>query len=258
MANPARTLDDFANVQEDAMKALLRRFAAGPTQLVQDRLEMPTAPDARLHSLLREIDETVMPRRLTVLHDKKPLAELVIANRRLVSAQLIASAQSRGAGQSGLEDVRSCLMAISKSVGSLSMATELHTARIPSTDTTWSLAALKAAFNLEDAQACVTRLVRMIEPVAHACVPWSRSSTPQGGHGSENMRAFLQAHALRFCTRTKNRAKGARFSADKVEGVIVPLSATTVLVLAGVTDCGIAAIVPASEGFTIVSNWQKG
>ena len=240
------------------MKALLRRFAAGPTQLVQDRTEMPTAPDARLYSLLREIDETVLPRRLTVLHDKTPLAELVIANRRLVSAQLIASAQTRSAAQSGLEDVRSCLIAISKSVGILSMVTELHTARIPSTDTTWSLAALKAAFNLEDAQACVARLARMIEPVADAYVSWSRSSTPQGGHGSEHIRAFLQAHVLRFCSRSKNRPKSVRFSADKVEGVIVPLSAKTVLVLAGVSDCGIAAIVPASEGFTIVSNWQKG
>ncbi|OUS36579.1 hypothetical protein A9Q94_08825 [Rhodobacterales bacterium 56_14_T64] len=78
------TVDD----RDGALKQVLARFAADASCLLAEKQDAFEGRADLMHSLLREIDETILPRQLTLYFDQRAVAELTVSHRRLLSLDL--------------------------------------------------------------------------------------------------------------------------------------------------------------------------
>lgn len=77
-----------ADDRDSALKQVLVRFAADASSLIAEKKDASEGRADLLHSLLREIDETILPRQLTLYFDQQMVAELTVSHRRLLSLDL--------------------------------------------------------------------------------------------------------------------------------------------------------------------------
>lgn len=83
-----------ADDRDGALKQVLARFAADTSCLLAEKQDAFEGHANLLHSLLREIDETILPRQLTLYFDQQLVAELTVSHRRLLSFNLTATPAS--------------------------------------------------------------------------------------------------------------------------------------------------------------------
>jgi len=86
------TTDD----RDSALKQALARFATDASCLSVEKKDALAGRADLLHSLLREIDETILPRRLTLYFDHQVVAELTVSHRRLLSLDLTGASSPAG------------------------------------------------------------------------------------------------------------------------------------------------------------------
>lgn len=77
-----------ADDRDSALQQTLARFAADASSLLAEKQDAFEGRADLLHSLLREIDETILPRQLTLHFDQQVVAELTVSHRRLLSLDL--------------------------------------------------------------------------------------------------------------------------------------------------------------------------
>jgi hypothetical protein len=118
------------------------------------------------------------------------------------------------------------------------------------------VAALKAALGF-DVQGCeLSRLTEIMEPIAIARMSWVGDPSQGQFSGDGAWRQVLEQHALKYLAlpgrKTFNRHAGAR----RAEGIAIPLSAETVIVLARLSDRGLAVLLPCDAGLKAIAFWQ--
>ena len=82
------------NRNDEKLRALVVRFATRASDLVHQSRNVPQTPRDRLQFLLHTIDETVLPRILTISFDGQAAAELHLSNRRMAAFRLFSDTAS--------------------------------------------------------------------------------------------------------------------------------------------------------------------
>lgn len=93
-----------ADDRDCALKQVLARFAADASYLHAETKDAAEGRADLLQCLLREIDETILPRQLTLYFGQQVAAELTVSHRRLLSLDLTGVSSSVG-NQSSIAQV---------------------------------------------------------------------------------------------------------------------------------------------------------
>ena len=235
---------------------LLCRFSTSAQQLAAEYEKLPDSPDSRLRNLLAEIDETVLSRCVTLRAADKTVARLTISNRRLVAIDMSDKATPQAQSQSIADHFAECLVAIAMISAPLSVTADRRPAQSDSLESTCSVSALKSALGQDAGQSAFEQFAQVIAPQAIARVSWSASAAHPDFSGKPDWQDLLEAYAREFRNRGKGGRSGTHFEPDETEGVVIPLSPDLALVIAGVADQGIAAVLSQTAGFEAIAAWQ--
>ncbi|WP_238368983.1 hypothetical protein [Heliomarina baculiformis] len=238
------------------------RLARALTRLAEPGQGLPSVVDggaeAILDVLLKEIDETVMPRRISLLQGADLLIRLVVSNRRLVSTRLpdcpnfVAPVDPRAAAQlwagqlnTVLSDVRSARFVFERSsehevtdaVGcSATMLAKAAGIKPPTPE---------APRNLSDFFAVIEGFA-----IAWIFMPTKGSGDKRGGD------AALVVRLAEFAARNRSATK-PRLGAAQPECVILPLAGGINFLSASLGDEELFAFVSSSRVGQAINAWQK-
>ena len=235
---------------------LLRRFSTSAKDLASERGTLPDSPDARLQALLSEIDETVLPRRVNLRAGEQSVARLTISNRRLVAVDLSGSSPQQAQLQSTADQFAEGLLGIAGTEGPLSVTVDHRPAQSDSLEATCSVSALEAVLGLDTSQSTFERFAQVITPLAIAQSSWPPGPACPGFSGASDWRDLLETYAQEFRNRGKGGRSNAHFEPDETEGVVIPLTDDRILVIAGVAEAGLAAVLPRTTGLEAIAVWQ--
>lgn len=238
------------------LDSLLRRFATPAGRLARRSATLPDDPRSRLDALLQEIDEIMLPRRIELLINGKTLAHLSVYSRRVAGVEIVTRPGSKARTESAATEFADRLLEIAATPGTLTCKSARHQTGQRADDSTCSISALKAALGF-DGQGCeLTRLTEIMGPIAIAKMSWVGDPGQGQFSGDGTWRQVLEQHALKFLAlpgrKTFNRQAGAR----RAEGIAIPLSAETVIVLARLSDRGLAVVLPFEAGLKAIAFWQ--
>ena len=235
---------------------VLRRFAMPPDRLVQRRGTLPDDPRSRLKALLREIDETVLPRRIELRVNGKRLAHLSVHSRRLAAVEIAARPGAAPQGGAIAADFAERLVEIAGTRGTLTCAATRQPDQLQPAEFTCSVGRLRAILGF-DAQLCeIDRLTEITRPIAIARLSWAGEPAQRDFSGDETWRPLLEDHARRFHSHVGGRKFDRRPGAGQAEGIAIPLSPEQLLMVACLTDRGMAAILPHDAGLKAITFWQ--
>lgn len=237
------------------LKEVLHRFSTKSSWLAAERQTLPEAPRAQLEVLLREIGETVLPRRIELKAQGVILATLTVSSRRLYA---IARPQQ---GQSLASDVDARVFAaqlldLSKRATALTTRTIDDPSQISDTGNSCSVAALRSALVIDDRPCDIAHLADLLEPTALAYLTWSGEQAKLVFSGEEAWRGLLQSHAERVIAKLSD-AQAVKFPASQdATGIALPISRDRVLIVACKDALGFASVSPVEEGLKAISAWQ--
>ncbi|SEL90461.1 hypothetical protein SAMN05443999_109120 [Roseovarius azorensis] len=255
MTRTALTDRPFASGQT-RLDDVLRRFATPADRLVRKRGTLPDDPRSRLKALLREIDETVLPRRIELHVNGKRLAHLSVFNRRLASVEI--AARSAPVPQGGIiaSDFAERLAEIAATRGTLTCVTARQPDQQQPAEFTCSVGRLRAMLGF-DAQLCeIDRLTEIMRPIAIARLSWTGEPAQRDFSGDKIWRPLLEDHARRFHSQAGGRKLDRLPRAGQAEGIAIPLSSEQLLMVACLADRGMAAILPHDAGLKAIVFWQ--
>jgi hypothetical protein len=242
----------------------LLRLAATPGQLAAERHAVPDAQHARLLTILREIDETVLPRCVDLCIDRNPVARLTISQRRLVRLELARRGALRADPSVMVRVLADALSALSALPGSMSMVVRRRAVATPSPETACSVAQLRLALAVDlqgqgtaQEAAGLDRLAETLERTAQATCRWTSGQAPLAFAGAPEWTEQLARAADRFRQRSDGGPDNRRFGAQRTQGLAVPLGEGLLLVLAGQGNGGLAAVMPETDGMAAIAHWQR-
>lgn len=235
---------------------VLHRFATPPDRLARKRGTLPDDPRSRLKALLREIDETMLPRRIELHVDGKRLAHLSVCNRRLASVETAAKPAQMPQGGSITSDFAERLVGIATTRGTLTCASARQPDQQQAAEFSCSVGRLRAILGLDEQLCEIGRLTEITRPIAIARMSWAGEPAQRDFSGDKTWRPLLKDHARRFRSHAGGRKFDRRPGAGQAEGIAIPLSAEHLLMVACLADRGIAAILPHATGLKAIISWQ--
>lgn len=242
----------------------LLRLAATPGQLAAERRTLPDAPPARLVAVLREIDETVLPRCIDLCIDRNPVARLTISQRRLVRLELARRGALRADPSVMVRVLADALASLAALPGAMSMVVRRRAVATPSPETACSVAQLRLALSVDlpetggaKSSAGLSRLGDTIDRDALATCRWPSAQAPLAFAGAPAWTETLARAADTFRRRQDGTAQRRSFGGPRTEGLALPLGDGQLLVLAAQGGAGIAAIMPEAEGMAAIAHWQR-
>ena len=228
--------------------AVMRRLAADRAELAAQRRCFPADSQARLRALLTEIDEVVLPRLLHLCVDAREVGHLVVSHRRLVD--IVVNGRSAAVGDSDDLAARcaAALGAIAQMRGRLSAFVTRRDGLRDPRERACAVAALEVELGLSDTPHGFDDLVRRVEALAMARVWWSDIQAPMQFRGAPEWAGALRTYAGR-CKGMGNRpCADGHIRKSRIEGVVIPMSAQEVLVMASSNGAGFAAVLPRQAG----------
>lgn len=232
---------------------LLARLAAHPRRLAAERRALPAEARARLHRLLAEIDEIVLPRALEIFCDGQKVARLVVTHRHLVGIKMDGPSPAAPSAEAGLA---ACLARLSALPGDLS-ARVSHLPPSPGFDrSAVSAQTLAGLLGLVPAESAFERLLRLVAPISLASLHWRGQDRPDCS-GDAGWCRLLQTEVERYRKLRRSAGETASIGPQGVSGHAVPVSAGHILLIAAEGDVGLAAIVARKDGLAAISTWQK-
>lgn len=251
---------DMSGADSEAFRrraALIARLAADPRQLAAEQV-MPATPDARLATLLSAINDIILPRVLCVKVGTRDLARLVVSQRRLISLDMPGrpAPPSDPAALALIFAPR--LMDIARTPADMSLATHRR-ARAPSqAELGCSVAALRQALDMTPTESAHGRLLRLAEPHMLARLTWSDKLPAPRFEGQPAWQSPLVTIADRYRKTRQAPRTDARASAQRCDGVLVPVSTELAVLVAVQGRQGCAALLPLAVALKVVSTWQQG
>ncbi|MEM6888976.1 MAG: hypothetical protein AAF636_12640 [Pseudomonadota bacterium] len=250
------------NNQTGASKApdlahILRRLSAGPEDLARERRVLPTGARDRLEVVLREINETVLPRAITVKCSGTALATLFVANRRVFHLQPAAGVLP-GVSENSMDTavIAQQLLDISKSATSIGIETIDRRDHAFTTNQSFSVSALRIALGLDCQDTGASSLDDLLKQHAIAGMRWRAGSKELQFVGAQIWRETMQSHAARMLKIPTSPLLASRSTRSNAVGLAVPLTQALLLVLARDDEGGFACVVPCEKGFEALGTWQ--
>lgn len=240
----------------EGLDILLRRFATPAGRLVRRSAPLPDDPRSRLDALLQEIDEIMLPRRIELRINGKPLARLSVYSRRVAGVEIVTRPASRPKTESVAAEFAERLLEIAATPGTLTCRSARLQTGQRAEDRTCSVGALKAALGFDGKGCELTRLTEIMEPIAIAKMSWVGDPGKGQFAGDAAWRQVLEQHALKFLALPGRKAFNRQAAAERAEGIAIPLSAEKVIVLARLSDRGLAALLPFEAGLKAIAFWQ--
>lgn len=236
---------------------LVLRLSADPRKLAADRGALARSVEARLAALLSEIDEIVLPRLLHLHSGPREVARLTVSHRRLIGVDL----PGRPAVPRDAKDMADLfaarLVEITETRGDLTLTVGRRAAPPNHAEIACSVTALTQALELATTQNAFDRLLRQAGALAVAQLRWSERS-PQGqSSGVADWGVPLRAFAENYRAMGRDHPADARVGPLRTEGLMIPLTAGQVLVVASLGNKGFAAVLPRQAGLDVIASWQS-
>ncbi|MDW4497153.1 hypothetical protein R5H30_04100 [Sulfitobacter sp. D35] len=236
---------------------VVRRLGSPPQHLADERGSLPASSRAKIDCLLREIDETILPRRITLTSGAKVVATLFAGNRRLY--QLRPEDDPSRAISRENSDIASLAAAFSQAVGqATSVSVEALGENGPECQSvdSCSVSSLRAELETGEEICAFEALVLALDPLTLAKVDWHRGGDAQAFRGADTWR-----HILEYCARNlheggKPVGSGRGTFDREVKGIAVPIDEAHAIVAGTSEGQGFVCVVPRSEGLRAISTWQ--
>lgn len=230
-----------AQERSGALTGLISRLAAA-----ERAIELPADKTGRIESILRRINETVLPRGFALTSEEGVLAYLVVSGRRLMAA--IPGGETTGTGE--VSDVVTILSLVCETSGTLSVKNEGRPDDMADPDSGISVASLRRELGGLHSGSGVAVLAALAGSDALAVLRHDPDGTETGRDGDEHSCAGLAAvvSAQNFNPDAGSGAAAA--------GVLIPADdETSILALADDTG-SIAALLKRDTALSVMSGWQ--
>lgn len=225
---------------------LLSRFMQSAEALATERNIAVSAPSARLGNMLREIDETVLPRTLVVEIDGVPHAAIRVSGRRL--RQVTALAVSVGKDASDIESVARCLLDLALIPGAMTLRGTRHAGSDTSDDAKYSAQSLRNAIKGRDP---VDRLLSMLANPAMSALTWHGTVDGAQKVGDPAYHALLRA-----CADGCMASPSETLPQTAPLGMAFELDGNRLVVISGTQARGVAMVAARADGLRAIARWQ--
>lgn len=232
----------------------LERLGVSATNLATERSCFPGNVRGRVDCLLREIEETVIPRRIQIWRHDMVLAELDVSRRRCVAVGVIHPVSRRQSVDVSDPDALAQIL-----VHLAQRVTRIKTVRLQSVvdaseHAGCSAADLKRMFHCERPACELTALLNLLGQDALAKLSWLEQPKTLDFSGEKNWRKFLLANAKKL--RDQDRHERDDDGIGDVNGLAIPLTHDNMMVIGLSTAGGVAAILPRKSGMRAIAMWQ--
>lgn len=236
---------------------ILMRLAADARALAAERRLLPRGVEARLAFLLREIDETVLPRLMRLFCAGREVARLTVSQRSLIALDM-PGRPSMPEDAADLVDICAPrLIELANLRSDLSLKVERRPAQPSRALAACSVPALTLAVALTSSQSAYDRLLRQAEARSFARLMWSEANPAAQFAGAPEWKALLATVADSYRGLRQAQGSGARFAPSQLDGLAVPVSEDKLLVMASVQGKGFAVILPSQSGLDMIAAWQS-
>lgn len=254
MSASKRKTQGSAMATEDRLGRLLERLSSDPEALAAERQSLPQSAEARLQFLLREIDETVLPRHLDLLAGGKRVARLTVSNRRLIDIDTPGRASASDDPQAMAEVFAETLTKLARIAGDISLQVTRRTALPSHPEAACSVHTLEQLLGIEPSHIPFERLCRQIEAKALSQLVWANGSDTLTG--APEWVPALRDIATRYRAMHSKPRKAPRIRPMRTEGIAVPLSDDLIIAIVSLAENGLAAVLPRAEGLALIAAWQ--
>lgn len=239
---------------EDQLSRLLDRLSSAPESLAAERQSLPQSADSRLQFLLREIDETVLPRHLDLLASGHRVARLTVSNRRLIDIDTPGRAAPPEDPQAMAELFAESLTKLARMAGDMALQVTRRTALPSHPEAACSVHTLEQLLGIEPSHIPFERLCRQIEAKALSQLAWTNGS--EAATGAPEWAPALRDIAARYRAMHSKPRKAPRIRPMRTEGIVLPLSDDLIVAIVSLAENGLAAVLPRAEGLALIAAWQ--
>ena len=247
--------------QQDSqgLDALLAKFAAPIETTAHKSTTLPNEPGDRLNVLLREIDETVLPRRLTIKQDQSGVAYLDISNRRLVGISCDdKTGVDKSEAQSDSSYCAAALLSLVQSSAELAFDVGYRPSAYEDTGISCSYAMLKEALGLGGGDTPLAQIERAIAKTANAILCWTHEDPVGVFNGEDAWQSTLQQGRDALGAQKAATERVAHLSEGDLRCLVMPFSETDAIVLAKQDGNGLAAVMSTEQALDVLSKWRIG
>ncbi|QJF51158.1 hypothetical protein [Roseobacter ponti] len=234
------------SISDAALAGLLARL--GSAELAQT---LPRDRTAALEVLLREINETVLPRSLKLSADGIQLGALDVANRRLVAVGLGDDAP----GDTDVTTLAGVLGLICETGAEVTLTNAGRAGTAGDPDTGASVPALRAALAGRHQMSGVAVMLESIATDTVACLHWNDLTATGGaeeaGAGCSGDPAWFPRLEA-FVAGMRNGPAGGPDG-----GLLVPLADDLTLIACGDARAGVAAVMASAPALQAMQSWQS-
>ena len=234
------------------LNGAIARLQTNAADLRAERALQQQSPDARLDTILREIDETVLPRQIILHAGGSVYATLTAANRRL-SAIEHADGRTAASNPSFAKALAMSLKLASKEVSHITSTAA--TVSSDGTETQCSVPQLRKALAHSTQPADLNTLKEKLVSKAIAHLTWQAGADAQYT-GDPNWQAFLKNQMPKLTAVLKPEDENPSPNNTAVKGCAIPLSAQNVLVITCTGQEGLAVITEYAHGMATIHKWQ--
>ena len=235
---------------------VLQRFAMDARNLADARKSLPSDPAARLTAILQEIDETVLPKCISILSQNEVAGELTVANRRLLRIRVHPQPTcAADPAQGNLAEISGMLLKLAGIGESMSVASDRGLQSRSEENAGVSVAALKAEFEKANQHCDVAVFSEILRPVAIACLSWENDLDISGFTGAQQYRDDLENHARQLIRSLDARHRISHLK-RRADGFAMPTGADDLIVSVWNGQNGVAGYVARDAGFQVINDWQ--
>lgn len=235
---------------------LLARLSTDPRSLATRLQLLPSTVEARLSAFLTEIDEIVLPRVLHLHSGSRQVASLTVSHRRLIGIDMPGRSAVPGDAKDLPDLFAARLVEIAETRGDFLLTVGRRPSHPNHAETACSVAALNQALALATTQNAFDRLLSQAGTQSIAQLVWSGTGTQPQFSGAPDWAVPLQRFANNYRAMATDHPADARVGPLRTEGLVIPLTAGRVLVIASLESRGFAVVLARQIGLELVASWQ--
>lgn len=239
----------------EALRSLLDRFAAPVEVRLGPDHPLPAAPAERLTEVLREIDETVLPRRLTLLADGQEIGNLNISNRRLVGLSGANDAADEAETDLDAAGCAALLLNLCMYKGALTWCMSHRPPDYQDSSINCSAEQLRTALAIAPDRDDISRLSDLAKSQALSMLHWEDAKSVGKSSGATELHDLLQGYRTAFQAATSCEGT-PKFEDRRTKGHVVELAADLSLLIAQSNERGCAFILPTKDALRTIASWQ--
>ncbi|MEO8242396.1 MAG: hypothetical protein ABI832_08780 [bacterium] len=237
-------------------RSIAQRLAADPRLLATERGVLPDGSDARIAALLKEIDETVLPRVLCIKDAKREIALLVVSHRRLIDVDMPGRAALPRESDTLPTRLANRLAEVAARPGAVSLSITRRPSHSNHAEAAVSVQVLSQALVGSKTRERFELLCQLVSDHRIAHVAWSESSPQMSFSGPKDWSPTLMTMAQDYRSTTSNHNSKTRLGLRQTEGVAFQVGPQHIVMIARFEQSGFLALLPQDKGLEALEAWQ--